>query len=80
MMSPHLFYIGLACTNCKKAGKVNSDSFTPLHSLSHLLLTEYLLDARKVARALFLRASQRQDYPPHLLSLHKLGWISETAR
>ena len=23
---------------------------------------------------------QRQDYPPHLLSLHKLGWMAETTR
>jgi len=37
-------------------------------------------ESRKVARTLFLRATQRQDYPPHLLSLHKLGWMAETNR
>jgi hypothetical protein len=24
------------------------------------------------------RATQRADYPPHLLALHKLGWLAET--
>lgn len=37
-------------------------------------------EAIKKSRALFLRATQRQDYPPHLLSLHKLGWIAEMRR